>query len=76
MEVTAHLHGSVPDVEKLADLLVLPPIFLLTSLGTIQGGLAYCAVLKLEIRRCFNSAEDATPEHDCYWSRMGVRGVM
>jgi hypothetical protein len=52
MEVSPHLHGSIPHVEKLADFLVLRlPIFLLTSLGTIQGGLAYSAVLEPEIRR-------------------------
>jgi hypothetical protein len=61
----------MPHVEKLADFLVLlPPIFPLTSLGTIQGGLAYSAV---EIRRCCGSAGDAAPEHDYFWS--GVRVV-
>jgi hypothetical protein len=56
-------------VEKLADLLVLlPPIFLLTSLGTIQGGLACSTVLELEIRRCFGSADDAALGHDYCWS--------
>jgi hypothetical protein len=58
----------MPHVEKLADLLVLPPIFPLTSLGTIQGGLAYSAVLELEIWRCSDLADDAAPEHDCAWS--------
>jgi hypothetical protein len=53
-------------VEKLADLFVLlPPIFLLrTGPGTIQGGLAYRAVLELEIRRCFDLADNTAPEHD------------
>jgi hypothetical protein len=69
MAITPDLHVSVTHVEKLADLLVLlPPIFPLTSLGTIQGGLACSAVLELEIRRCFGSAEDAAPDHDCCWS--------
>jgi hypothetical protein len=41
----------MPHIEMLADLLVLfLPIFSLTSLGTIQGGLALSAVLELEIR--------------------------
>jgi hypothetical protein len=44
-----HLHVSMRDVEKLADLLVLlPPIVPLTS--TIQGGLACSAVLELEMQ--------------------------
>ena len=51
MNAIPHLHVSMPHVEMLADLLVLlPPIYLLTSLGTIQGGLACSAVLELEIR--------------------------
>jgi hypothetical protein len=54
----------MPHVEKLADLLVLlPPICPLTSLGTIQCGLACSAVLQLEIRRFFGCADDAVPEH-------------
>jgi hypothetical protein len=58
----------MPHVEKLADFLVLlPPILLLTSLGTIQGGLAYSAVLELEIRRRSDFADYAAPEHDCCW---------
>jgi hypothetical protein len=32
MDINPHLHVSMPRVEKLADLLVLPPIFPLTSL--------------------------------------------
>jgi hypothetical protein len=40
----------MPHVEKLADLLVLLlPIFPLTSLGTIQSGLALSAVLEQDI---------------------------
>jgi hypothetical protein len=56
----------MPHVEKLADLPVLLPstIFPLTSLGTIQGGLADSAVLEMEFRRCFGSAKVAAPEHD------------
>jgi hypothetical protein len=38
MEVSPHLHVSMPYAEKLADFLVLRlPIFLLTSLGTIHN---------------------------------------
>jgi hypothetical protein len=45
----------MPHIKKLADLFVLLlPIFLLTSLGTIQGGLAYSTVLELEIRQFFS----------------------
>jgi hypothetical protein len=63
----------MPHVEKLADLLVpLLPILPLTSLGTVQGGLARSAVLELEIRRFSGSADDAVPEHDCSWRRMRV----
>jgi hypothetical protein len=42
----------MPHVKKLTDLpvLLLPPIDFLTSLGTIQGGLACITVLELEIR--------------------------
>jgi hypothetical protein len=66
MDGIPHLHVSMPHVEKLADFLVLLlPIFSLTSLGTIQGGLALSAVLELEIRRCHGSTDDAAPEHDC-----------
>jgi hypothetical protein len=73
MLITPYLHVSMPHVEKLADFLVqLPPIFPLTSLGTIQSGLACSAVLELEIRRCFGLADDAAPErHDC-WSEGSV----
>jgi hypothetical protein len=57
---------SMPHVEKLADFLVLLfPVFPLTSLGTVQGRLAYSAVLELEIRRCYGSAYDAALGHDC-----------
>jgi hypothetical protein len=53
MDLIPELHISVPHVEKLADWFVLlPPIYFLTSLGTIPGGLACSAVLELEIRRC------------------------
>jgi hypothetical protein len=57
----------MPHVEKLADKLVLPllPIDLLTSLGTIQGGLAGSAVPELEIRRCYGATDDAALGHDC-----------
>jgi hypothetical protein len=37
MNITPHLHVSMPHVEKLADLLVLlPPIFPLISLGKMD----------------------------------------
>ncbi len=66
MFLSPHLHIPMPFVEKLADFLMLfLPIFPLTSLGTIQGGLALSTVLlELEIRRCYGFADDATPEHD------------
>jgi hypothetical protein len=42
-------------VEKLADFLVLLlPIFPLTILGTIEGGLAYSAV---QLRRCYTALQ-------------------
>jgi hypothetical protein len=44
---------------KLADLLVFLPVFPLTILGTIQGGLASSATLELEIRRCYGAAGGA-----------------
>jgi hypothetical protein len=75
MHVNTSLHVSVPHVEKLAYFLVLLllPIFPLTSLGTVlQGGLATSAVLELKLRRRFGSAEDAAVGHDCCWSRMGA----
>jgi hypothetical protein len=40
MLVALNLHGPVSHVEKLADLLVLFPIFLLTRLGAVLNGLA------------------------------------
>jgi hypothetical protein len=50
----------MPHVENFADFLVpLPPIFPLTGLGTIQGGLACSAVLL-----CLDPADDAAPDHD------------
>jgi hypothetical protein len=77
MDSTPHLHVSMPHVEKLADLpVLLHPIFPLTSLGTIQGGLAYRTVLELEIRRRFGSADIVAPEHDCCWIRVGVRSAI
>jgi hypothetical protein len=76
MDGTPHLHVSMTHVEKLAYMLVavlLLPICPLASFGTIQGGLACSAVLEREIRRCFGSADDAAPEHDC--CLIGVRVV-
>ena len=64
----------MPHVEKLADLLVLRlPIFLLTSKGTIHGGLALSAVLEPLQGRSYDFADDAAREHghDCCWSRGG-----
>jgi hypothetical protein len=58
-------------VEELADLLVLLPIFCLTSLGTIQGGLALRAVLEMKIQRCDGATDDADLGHDCCWSGVG-----
>jgi hypothetical protein len=57
----------MPHVEKLADLPVpRPPINLLTSRGTIHGGLASIAVPDLEPRRCYGTAHDAAAlGHDC-----------
>jgi hypothetical protein len=71
MGLSPHLHVSMPHVEKLADLfvLLLLPIDALTSLRTIQGGLAPSAVLKLEIRRRYGVTYDAALGHDCAWSR-------
>jgi hypothetical protein len=66
MVVSPHLHVSMPHVEKLADLLVLLfPIFPLTSLGTIRGGLASSTVLELELRRRYGATDDAALGHDC-----------
>jgi hypothetical protein len=68
-----HLHISVPHVEKLAYFLVLLlPIFPLTSLGTIQGGLATSAALELKLRRRFGSAEDAALRHVAVGVECGV----
>jgi hypothetical protein len=59
-----HLHVAMPFAEKLADFLVLLlPIFALTILGTIEGGLAYSAVLELEIRRCYSITDRAALGH-------------
>jgi hypothetical protein len=68
----------MPHVEKLADLpvLLLPPIFPLTSPGTVQGGLlASSAVLEQEIWRCYGSTDNAAPEHDCCWSGLEWSGM-
>jgi hypothetical protein len=76
MSSTPHLHVSVPHVEKLAEFLVLlTPIFLLTSLGTIQGGLASRTELEMEIRRCYRFAAGAAPEHDCLWIEVRINSV-
>jgi hypothetical protein len=63
--VSPDLHVAMPHVEKLADLLVLLlPIDLLTSLGTVQGRLAPSAVLEHDIRRCYGATDDAALGHD------------
>jgi nitrate reductase NapE component len=65
MDGSPHLPVSTPHVEKLADFLVLRfPIFPLASLGTIRGGLAYIAVLELEIRRLYGATNDTALGHD------------
>jgi hypothetical protein len=75
MTVSPHLPVSVPYVEKLADLFVLMlfPIDPLTSLGTVQGGLAQSAVLEHDIWRCNGATDDAALGHDFCLS--GVRLV-
>jgi hypothetical protein len=75
MVVSPNLHVSMSHVEKLADLLVLLlPIFSLTCLETIQGGLALsAAVLELELRRRDGATYDATLGHDCCWSGVDFR---
>jgi hypothetical protein len=67
MGVKSHLHASVSHVEKVADFLVpRPPIFLLTSRGTIHGGVAFIAVPDMGTRRCYGVAHDAAARgHDC-----------
>jgi hypothetical protein len=55
----------MPDVQKFANSLVLLlPIYPLTSPGTVQGGLASSAVLELELRRCYGAADDTALGHD------------
>jgi hypothetical protein len=62
----------MPHVETLADFPVLIlPIFPLTSPGAVQGRLALIAVLELELRRCYNAADDAALGHDSI--RVGTR---
>ena len=71
MHVIPHLLVSMPHVKKLADFLVLLlPIYPLTGPGTIQGGLAYSAVLELDIRQCLGATDDAALGHACWdgWS--------
>jgi hypothetical protein len=63
----------MPHVEQLADFLVLLlPIYSLTSPGTIAGGLACIAELELENWRSYGSTDDAALGHDCCWSRVRV----
>jgi hypothetical protein len=60
-----HLHVSMPNVEKFTDLLVLLlPIFPLTSPGTVQGGLTSSAVLEHDLRRRHGATDDADLGHD------------
>jgi hypothetical protein len=76
MGVIPHLPISVPHVEKLADLpvLLLLPLFSLTSPRTIQGGLASSTVLELDIqiRRRHGATDDAALGHDYCCSRIRV----
>jgi hypothetical protein len=73
MVVIPHLPVSMPNVKKLAELLLLLlPIDPLTSSGTIQGRLALSAVLELEISRCYGATDDAALGHHCCWSRVVV----
>jgi hypothetical protein len=67
----------MPHVKKLADLpvLLLPPIYPLASLGTIQGGLALIAVLELKIRRCYGVTDVAALGHDCCWKEVRVSRI-
>jgi hypothetical protein len=70
MVLSPYLHVSMPHVEKLADFLVLLlPIYPLTSPGTVHGGLACIAVLEHDIQRCFYSTYDAALGHHCCPSR-------
>ena len=63
--LSSHLHISTPHVDQLAELLVLRlPIFPLTSLGTIHGGLASSAVHQHDIQRCYGATDDADLGHD------------
>jgi hypothetical protein len=74
MDLSPHLHVAMPHVDELADFLVLLlPIFRLTSLGTIQGGLALSAVLELNKihGRCDGATDDADLGHDYCWSGVG-----
>jgi hypothetical protein len=65
MDVSPDLHVAMSHVEKLADLLVLLlPIDLLTSLGTVQGRLAPSTVAEHDIRRCYSATDDADLGHD------------
>jgi hypothetical protein len=61
MDITSHLHVSMPHVDKLTHFLVLRvlPIFPLTSPGTIHGGLACITVMELKSRRIHGLAGDA-----------------
>jgi lauroyl/myristoyl acyltransferase len=65
MVVSPYLHVAMPYIEKLADLFVLLlPIDLLTSLGTVQGRLACSTVLEHNLRRCYGATDDAALRHD------------
>jgi hypothetical protein len=57
---------SLADVEKLADFLVLFPLFLLTDFGTaVHGGLACTAAQDRDIFQCYSLAVQAGLGHDC-----------
>jgi hypothetical protein len=64
--------GSIRRIppDYIREALLLPPIYLHTSLGTIHDGLALSAVVELDIRRCYSSAGDAAPEHESCWSEV------
>jgi hypothetical protein len=58
-----HLHGTLADVERLADFLVLFPIFLLTDFGTVHGGSACTTGKGRDIFQCYSLAIQAGLGH-------------
>jgi hypothetical protein len=59
------LHGPLTDVERLADFLVLFPVFLLTRFATVHGGSACTAGKGRDIFQCYSLAVQAGLGHDC-----------